>query len=147
MFINLSNCLQMLHRTINYRMAYLNLPRHPSIAKTCLWHANSLPPQFSPNHNLAMKTLSMKNSTISTSKHTLCYKVRHQLWTGLNWTWLYQSMTCYTLIKTYVYRYSSQQSHFLKSKFSKKNYVINQVVLNFCQSVFICMYIPVITSF
>jgi hypothetical protein len=56
-----SSCLQRLHKTINYRIVYLHLPCHPSIAKTWLWHANSVPllcwSQFSSNHNLAMKTL------------------------------------------------------------------------------------------
>jgi hypothetical protein len=27
-----------------YRMVYIHLPCHPSIANICLWHANSLPP-------------------------------------------------------------------------------------------------------
>jgi hypothetical protein len=43
-FINHSSRFQTLHKTINYRMVYFHFPCHPSIAKTCLWHANSLSP-------------------------------------------------------------------------------------------------------
>ena len=77
-------------------MVYTHLPCHSSIAKTCLWHANSLPllckSQFSPNHNLAKKTL-YENHYLNLQTHfTDQWHVTH-------------------LIKAYVYRYSLQQSH------------------------------------
>jgi hypothetical protein len=49
----------------------------PSIAKTCLWHANSCHSQFSPNYKLAMKILYTKNSTTTTCKRTLKYVIRY----------------------------------------------------------------------
>ena len=122
-FINHSSCLQTLHKTINYRIVYLHLPCHPSIAKTWLWHANSVPllcwSQFSSNHNLAMKTLwktlqpQLANTLCLIRYDTNCKPVliEHNL----------IDRWCVThLIKTYVYRYSLQQSHFKKVTLKKK---------------------------
>ena len=46
--------LKTIHKTVNHRMVHTNMLCHPSVAKTRLKHANSLPSfrytEFSPNH-------------------------------------------------------------------------------------------------